>query len=85
MSPSGQYLDNPESHSLNPNVTQSSHTPSAASSFDIPEFVPGVPWLGANSQKVEDDPNITPGSVARSISVSTTASLNPTGQPSSSS
>ncbi|KAF6019699.1 TNRC6C [Bugula neritina] len=48
--------------------------------FDIPEFVPGVPWLGANSQKVEDDPNITPGSVARSISVSTTASLNPTGR-----
>lgn len=62
-----QYLDNHhESHSSN--------GPHGAASFDIPEFVPGVPWQGASANKVEDDPNITPGSVARSLSVSTAVS-----------
>lgn len=42
-------------------------------SFDIPEFIPGQPWQGASLPKIEDDPNITPGSVARTITGSTSA------------
>ena len=38
----------------------------AAAALDIEEFVPGKPWQGPNTKSVEDDPYITPGSVARS-------------------
>lgn len=38
----------------------------------IAEFEPGKPWKGFGAQKnIEDDPHITPGSVARSLSVNT--------------
>ena len=89
ISPSNQFMDNPsESQSANsssgPNITTTSTTDSNAAgdsaSFDIPEFVPGKPWQGGSNNKIEDDPNITPGSVARSLSVST-ATLNGSGKP----
>lgn len=59
MSSANQFLDSR-------NESQSS----GPVSFDIPEFIPGQPWQGT-SNKVEDDPNMTPGSVAKSLSVST--------------
>uniref|UniRef100_A0A2M4CQ21 UBA domain-containing protein n=1 Tax=Anopheles darlingi TaxID=43151 RepID=A0A2M4CQ21_ANODA len=31
----------------------------------VPEFEPGKPWKGTPSTRIEDDPTITPGSVAR--------------------
>ena len=42
----------------------------SSSSLDIQEFVPGKPWAGFTNKNVEDDPNITPGSVNRSLSLS---------------
>ena len=80
MNPTGQYLDNQnESHTGTSNGPHSIPA-NSSQSFDIPEFVPGVPWPGANSNKVEDDPNITPGSVARSLSVSTASGHNGSGR-----
>lgn len=82
-------MDNPsESQSANsssgPNIPTSSTSDSGvtgdSASFDIPEFVPGKPWTGGSNNKIEDDPNITPGSVARSLSVST-STLNGSGKP----
>ncbi|XP_058815309.1 protein Gawky-like [Topomyia yanbarensis] len=32
----------------------------------VPEFEPGKPWKGTQTTRIEDDPTITPGSVARS-------------------
>ncbi|XP_062546138.1 protein Gawky-like isoform X2 [Armigeres subalbatus] len=32
----------------------------------VPEFEPGKPWKGTQATRIEDDPTITPGSVARS-------------------
>jgi len=32
----------------------------------VPEFEPGKPWKGSQIKTIEDDPSITPGSVARS-------------------
>lgn len=32
----------------------------------VPEFEPGKPWKGTQMKNIEDDPSITPGSVARS-------------------
>ncbi|KAF8797040.1 Protein Gawky like protein [Argiope bruennichi] len=32
----------------------------------VPEFEPGKPWKGTQMKSVEDDPHITPGSIARS-------------------
>ncbi|GFX65263.1 protein Gawky [Trichonephila clavipes] len=32
----------------------------------VPEFEPGKPWKGTQIKNVEDDPHITPGSIARS-------------------
>ncbi|GBM23821.1 Protein Gawky [Araneus ventricosus] len=32
----------------------------------VPEFEPGKPWKGSRLKNVEDDPHITPGSIARS-------------------
>lgn len=84
MNASGQYLDNPnESHSgVSIHGPHSAIPSNSAQSFDIPEFVPGVPWTGASSSnKVEDDPNITPGSVARSLSVNTVPGINGSGEP----
>lgn len=75
MSPNGQFLDNqPESQSVgsaghSPNSRMSNQPGNSQNSFDIPEFVPGQPWQGSTSNKIEDDPNITPGIVARSLSV----------------
>lgn len=38
----------------------------------VPEFEPGKPWKGASLRNIEDDPNVTPGSIARSpLSIST--------------
>ncbi|XP_053663220.1 protein Gawky-like [Anopheles marshallii] len=31
----------------------------------VPEFEPGKPWKGTQATRIEDDPTITPGSVAR--------------------
>ncbi|XP_067950415.1 trinucleotide repeat-containing gene 6C protein-like isoform X2 [Watersipora subatra] len=70
---SGPYLDNQ-------NESRLAAANNGPQSFDIPEFVPGVPWQGANTNKVEDDPNITPGSVATSLSVSTASLLNGSGR-----
>lgn len=36
--------------------------------IQVPEFIPGQPWIGFN-KNVEDDPHITPGSVSNSLSV----------------
>ena len=33
-------------------------------SFDIPEFEPGKPWMGPGIKNPEEDPNLTPGSMA---------------------
>ncbi|XP_053673778.1 protein Gawky-like [Anopheles nili] len=49
----------------------SSQDNSAFNDLVVPEFEPGKPWKGTQL-KIEDDPSITPGSVARSpISIST--------------
>lgn len=32
----------------------------------VAEFEPGKPWKGTSGTKIEDDPHITPGSIARS-------------------
>ncbi|KAJ6641976.1 Protein Gawky [Pseudolycoriella hygida] len=42
--------------------------PSPATAFTdlVPEFEPGKPWKGSQIKTIEDDPSITPGSVARS-------------------
>lgn len=32
----------------------------------VPEFEPGKPWKGTQMKNIEDDPHITPGSIARS-------------------
>lgn len=32
----------------------------------VPEFEPGKPWKGTQLKNIEDDPHITPGSIARS-------------------
>lgn len=38
----------------------------------VPEFEPGKPWKGTRLQNIEDDPTVTPGSIARSpLSIST--------------
>lgn len=46
--------------------SQSSGDSVTGSHLDIEEFVPGKPWQGPSVRSVEDDPYITPGSVARS-------------------
>jgi hypothetical protein len=33
-------------------------------SFGIPEFEPGKPWKGPGMKNPDDDPNMTPGSMA---------------------
>ncbi|XP_052791061.1 protein Gawky-like isoform X2 [Mya arenaria] len=56
------------------NSSASTTSSSSSSVLDtipaIPEFVPGKPWQGI-PKNVEDDPHITPGSFARSLSVNT--------------
>ncbi|KAH8395735.1 hypothetical protein KR222_007550 [Zaprionus bogoriensis] len=48
--------------------------PTAAAYTDlVQEFEPGKPWKGSQIKSIEDDPSITPGSVARSP-----LSINPT-------
>lgn len=50
--------------------------PSPATAFTdlVPEFEPGKPWKGNQIKTIEDDPSITPGSVARSpLSINPTA------------
>lgn len=42
----------------------------SGSQLDIEEFVPGKPWQGPSVRSVEDDPYITPGSVASRSSIS---------------
>ncbi|KAK6623834.1 hypothetical protein RUM44_010690 [Polyplax serrata] len=44
----------------------SSQPPGNAFADIIPEFEPGKPWKGTQIKSVEDDPSMTPGSVARS-------------------
>ncbi|XP_055689927.1 protein Gawky isoform X3 [Lutzomyia longipalpis] len=41
-------------------------SPSAAFTDLVPEFEPGKPWKGSQMKTIEEDPSITPGSVARS-------------------
>ncbi|KAK7590071.1 hypothetical protein V9T40_001684 [Parthenolecanium corni] len=43
-------------------------SPASTANFTdlVPEFEPGKPWKGSQMKSVEDDPNITPGSVVRS-------------------
>ncbi|XP_059609723.1 protein Gawky isoform X2 [Phlebotomus argentipes] len=41
-------------------------SPSAAFTDLVPEFEPGKPWKGTQMKTIEEDPSITPGSVARS-------------------
>ncbi|XP_033150541.1 protein Gawky isoform X1 [Drosophila busckii] len=49
-------------------------TPTATAYTDlVQEFEPGKPWKGSQIKTIEDDPSITPGSVARSP-----LSINPT-------
>ncbi|KAL5289855.1 TNRC6C.2 family protein [Megaselia abdita] len=45
-------------------TTQAS--PAPAFTDLVPEFEPGKPWKGSQLKNIEDDPSITPGSVARS-------------------
>lgn len=40
--------------------------PATAFTDLVPEFEPGKPWKGSQIKTIEDDPSITPGSVARS-------------------
>ncbi len=54
--------------------TGGAESPNSGSALDIEEFVPGKPWTGGTSAKnIEDDPYITPGSVAMrsQLSIST--------------
>lgn len=46
-------------------VSGSSH-PSYSLTDLVPEFEPGKPWKGTQLKNIEDDPHITPGSIARS-------------------
>uniref|UniRef100_A0A182P0E1 UBA domain-containing protein n=1 Tax=Anopheles epiroticus TaxID=199890 RepID=A0A182P0E1_9DIPT len=53
------------------NATSASAQDSSAFTDLVPEFEPGKPWKGTQL-KIEDDPSITPGSVARSpLSIAT--------------
>ncbi|XP_035226493.1 protein Gawky-like isoform X2 [Stegodyphus dumicola] len=62
----GQSADNKEStHSTSGPTSASSH-PSYSLTDLVPEFEPGKPWKGTQLKNIEDDPHITPGSIARS-------------------
>lgn len=58
---SGQPSENKDSTP----VSGSSH-PSYNLTDLVPEFEPGKPWKGTQLKNIEDDPHITPGSIARS-------------------
>ncbi|XP_017467551.1 PREDICTED: protein Gawky isoform X3 [Rhagoletis zephyria] len=48
-------------------------TPAATYTDLVQEFEPGKPWKGSQIKSIEDDPSITPGSVARSpLSINST-------------
>ncbi|XP_030379857.1 protein Gawky isoform X2 [Scaptodrosophila lebanonensis] len=59
----------------NENKDWSVAQPSTATTYTdlVQEFEPGKPWKGSQIKNIEDDPSITPGSVARSP-----LSINPT-------
>lgn len=48
------------------NVDWPSQNSPAFTDLVVPEFKPGEPWKGTQQKSIEDDPSITPGSVARS-------------------
>ncbi|XP_035795528.1 protein Gawky-like [Anopheles albimanus] len=49
------------------NVQDNKDWPGGNDAFSdlVPEFEPGKPWKGTQATRIEDDPTITPGSVAR--------------------
>ncbi|XP_042898538.1 protein Gawky [Parasteatoda tepidariorum] len=63
---SGQTAENKDgSHSAT--VSTSTTNSSTYNLTDlVPEFEPGKPWKGTQLKNIEDDPHITPGSIARS-------------------
>ncbi|XP_055373352.1 protein Gawky isoform X2 [Condylostylus longicornis] len=65
----------PDSSNDNENKDWPAAQQSPATAFTdlVPEFEPGKPWKGSQIKSIEDDPSITPGSVARSP-----LSINPT-------
>lgn len=65
----------PDPNNENENKDWPAAQPSPATAFTdlVPEFEPGKPWKGSQMKSIEDDPSITPGSVARSP-----LSINPT-------
>ncbi|XP_054091644.1 protein Gawky isoform X2 [Zeugodacus cucurbitae] len=65
----------PDSSTDNENKDWSVAQPASAATYTdlVQEFEPGKPWKGSQIKSIEDDPSITPGSVARSpLSINST-------------
>ncbi|XP_036223041.1 protein Gawky isoform X2 [Bactrocera oleae] len=65
----------PDSSTENENKDWSVAQPTSAATYTdlVQEFEPGKPWKGSQIKSIEDDPSITPGSVARSpLSINST-------------
>ncbi|XP_054718989.1 LOW QUALITY PROTEIN: protein Gawky-like [Uloborus diversus] len=60
----GQSSDNKDS--TGPTTASGSSHSSYNLTDLVPEFEPGKPWKGTQLKNIEDDPHITPGSIARS-------------------
>ena len=70
--PSSESGDKSDSESLSSTAPSTTASNTVLDTIPaIPEFVPGKPWQGISAKNVEDDPHITPGSFARSLSVNT--------------
>ncbi|XP_016967317.1 protein Gawky isoform X2 [Drosophila biarmipes] len=70
----GDGWPDPSSDNENKDWSVAQPTSAATAYTDlVQEFEPGKPWKGSQIKSIEDDPSITPGSVARSpLSISST-------------
>jgi TNRC6-PABC binding domain len=61
---SGSNSGWPETSKSSTGLSNSDSVSNGLDSFGIPEFEPGKPWKGPGMKNPDEDPNLTPGSMA---------------------